>query len=160
MDLKLTPYGVDFFYNKNGLTVDFFDNSNFTPTSWKWEFNDGTGNQMGGQNVTYTFPQPGSYNVCLEANNGSDYYSACQTVNVDFGIGINEVENNLEVKVYPNPTSENLNINLNASTNDALSITLFDVLGNEVYNNEILSTNQFNGTISLDGLSNGLYILK
>ena len=160
MDLKLTPYGVDFFYNKNGLTVDFFDNSNFSPTSWKWEFNDGTGNQMGGQNVTYTFPQPGSYNVCLEANNGSDYYSACQTVNVDFGIGINEVENTLEVKVYPNPTSKNLNINLNASTNDALSITLFDVLGNEVYNNEILSTNQFNGTISLDGLSNGLYILK
>ena len=160
MQMKMEPVGVDFFYNKNGLTVDFFDNSNFSPTNWKWEFNDGTGNQMGGQNVSYTFPLPGAYNVCLEANNGTDYYTACKSVTVDFGIGINEVNDDLVVKVFPNPATNNLNIDLNASKIADLKISLFDILGNEVYRNEINSTDKLNDRISLEDLAGGLYILN
>ena len=159
-DFFMEPFGVDFYYNKTGLSVDFYDNSNFGPTTWKWSFDDGTGNQMGGQNITYLFPAPGTYEVCLEANNGTDYYSACQDLSVSFGLGVEDVTNKLQFSLYPNPTKESLTLNFKAENAENAEITMFDILGNEVYTKSLGSIKIHSEQIDVSNLAEGLYILK
>ena len=160
MDFLMQAFGVDFYYNKTGLSVDFYDNSNFGPTSWKWSFDDGTGNQMGGQNVTYNFGAPGTYEVCLEANNGTDYYSACQDVSVSFGLGVEDVTNKLQFNLFPNPAKESITLNLRAENAENTEVTMFDILGNEVYNKALGSVKLYSEQIDVSNLAEGLYILK
>lgn len=60
---------ADFSYdNANDPTLAFTDLSSNNPTSWAWNFGDGTTSTL--QNPTHTFPQSGIYNVCLTATNG------------------------------------------------------------------------------------------
>lgn len=60
---------ADFSYdNANDPTLDFTDLSTNSPTSWAWNFGDGTTSTM--QNPSHTFPQSGIYQVCLTASNG------------------------------------------------------------------------------------------
>jgi PKD repeat protein len=55
------------------LTVQFTDLSTGNPTSWDWDFGDGTGSSME-QNPTYEYTNPGEYTVSLTVSNdqGSD----------------------------------------------------------------------------------------
>lgn len=54
------------------LSVAFTDTSTNTPTSWAWDFGDGTTSTV--QNPTKVYTRPGSYTVALTATNadGSD----------------------------------------------------------------------------------------
>ncbi len=54
------------------LTVTFTDLSSNNPTSWSWDFGDGTTSTV--QNPTHTYNTPGTYTVSLTASNayGSD----------------------------------------------------------------------------------------
>ena len=50
-------------------TVNFTDQSNFTPTSWSWNFGDSTTSTV--QNPTKTYSLPGTYTVSLTSSNSS-----------------------------------------------------------------------------------------
>lgn len=50
-------------------TVNFTDQSNFTPTSWSWNFGDSTTSIV--QNPTKTYSLPGTYTVSLTSSNSS-----------------------------------------------------------------------------------------
>ena len=62
-----------FAFTSNNLTVTFADQSTGNPTTWQWNFGDGSGNSIQ-TNPSYTYTAPGTYNVCLTAINscGSD----------------------------------------------------------------------------------------
>jgi PKD repeat protein len=49
------------------LTVQFNDTSSFYPTSWSWNFGDGTFSTQ--QNPVHTYTAIGSHTVCLTATN-------------------------------------------------------------------------------------------
>ncbi|MBI4330437.1 MAG: PKD domain-containing protein [Chloroflexi bacterium] len=49
------------------VLVTFTDNSTGGPTSWSWDFGDGTGSST--QNVTKTYSTPGNYTVTLRVSN-------------------------------------------------------------------------------------------
>jgi PKD repeat protein len=71
-----------FNYNVSGSPhIQFNDISTGFPTSWNWDFGDGTGSTL--HNPSHTFAINGNYNVCLWVNNylGSD--TSCQMVLVD-----------------------------------------------------------------------------
>jgi len=51
------------------LTVDFTDLSNWTPTSWSWNFGDG--GTSGAQNPSHQYTSANSYTVSLTATNSS-----------------------------------------------------------------------------------------
>ena len=55
------------------LTVQFTDESTNSPTSWKWDFGDGTNSTE--QNVSHTYTSAGNYTVNLTVSNadGSDF---------------------------------------------------------------------------------------
>ena len=63
-------------------TIQFTDTSTKNPTSWLWDFGDGTTSTL--QNPTHTYPGPGSYNVTLTASNAysSNQYSRPVSTNL------------------------------------------------------------------------------
>jgi PKD repeat protein len=55
-------------FEQNGLEVNFKDTSTGLPTSWEWDFGDGTAVDNT-QNPAHTYGDPGVYNVSLKVTN-------------------------------------------------------------------------------------------
>lgn len=74
--------------------------------------------------------------------------SPCDTLH-GVGVATKDIENNFDVKVYPNPANENINLSWNNDINRVVTITLIDILGkvlfkaNSIENNLIIDTSQF-----------------
>ncbi len=72
--------------------------------------------------------------------------------------GLNEfVKTDGSIRIYPNPTSENLNIQNNTGLTDVVYGEIYNALG------QVVSTFQFKDavtTVPVNGLANGLYFLR
>jgi PKD repeat protein len=77
---NLLPY-ADFNISNNDPVFNFTDMSGKYPTSWSWDFGDGSAS-VSTQNAAHTFATNGSYNVCLAIANSYGYDTMCKTVNV------------------------------------------------------------------------------
>lgn len=73
---------ADFSFVVNGLNVDFTDESSNFPTSWTWDFGDGTPVVTGIQNPTHTYAAAGSYDVILLVSNSEGESTITRTVTV------------------------------------------------------------------------------
>jgi PKD repeat protein len=71
-------------YPDVGQAVLFSDLSSGTPTSWQWNFNDGS--TSGERNPSHAFPSVGTYNVSLVVSGPSGSASANRSVLVGSGI--------------------------------------------------------------------------
>ncbi len=85
-----TPNGCDAYYSYSvppagGTTVSFTDLSTGNPTSWFWDFGDGTTSTE--QNPVHTFNAMTTYNVCLTVSSGDStcYDTFCSDVNLTPG---------------------------------------------------------------------------
>lgn len=78
-------------------------------------------------------------------------------VSVDFctGAGLSEAFSNLNLKVYPNPSSNDMTIEWTTETE--MSIELFDFSGRRLYSKKEFGKNCL---IERNGLINGIYLLK
>jgi hypothetical protein len=65
----------------------------------------------------------------------------------------------LDVKVYPNPTTELLNIQINHSTIDQVVVTITDLQGKEVYNGKYAGISNVIG-INTASYATGTYMLS
>lgn len=65
----------------------------------------------------------------------------------------------LDVKVYPNPTTELLNIQINYSTLDQVLVTINDLQGKEVYNGKYAGISNLIG-INTAPYATGTYVLS
>jgi hypothetical protein len=75
-------------------------------------------------------------------------------MNFDPSVGVNEVENNLGLRVFPNPSNEVINISLNKEV--SASLTLLDVSG------KVVKTQSLNGistSINTASLNSGVYFV-
>lgn len=63
-------------------TMAFLDASTGGPSSWTWNFGDGSGTATQ-QNPIYQYDQNGNFNVCLTASNAIGSSTACQLVTID-----------------------------------------------------------------------------
>jgi PKD repeat protein len=61
-----------------GLSAAFVDNSSGPPSSWLWDFGDGTTSTQ--QNPTHTYTASGTYTVCLTVSNACGTDSSCQAL--------------------------------------------------------------------------------
>ena len=61
------------------LTITFTDASTNTPTSWAWDFGDGSSTNATQQNPVHTYAAAGTYNVTLTATNSAGSNTATQT---------------------------------------------------------------------------------
>jgi PKD repeat protein len=74
---KFTPYPIS---GKAPLSVQFTDRSIGSPTSWNWDFGDGTTSIV--QNPEHTFTSGGAFDVKLDITRGTDTATSTQVVNV------------------------------------------------------------------------------
>jgi len=73
-------------------------------------------------------------------------------------VGINEYAQNISLIAYPNPASEEINIQLtNFTTGDNLSASLYDITGREI--NQYQSTSSLI-TIKKENLDAGIYFIR
>lgn len=119
----------------------------------------------GGQNycmIWQTFARRGlGYNADSGENEG---VSGIQDQVEDFTLpptcvaGVNDIFNEKAVRVYPNPTSGQLNIAI-SNYSGKLSIQVYDLNGRKVYSQEV---NDFNAesAINLSNLQAGMYMVK
>jgi hypothetical protein len=75
-------------------------------------------------------------------------------MNFDPSVGVNEVEDNLGLRVFPNPANEVINISLNKEV--SATLTLLDVSG------KVVRTQTLNGistSINTASLNSGVYFV-
>ena len=77
-----------------------------------------------GGSVAYSVGQP--FYITYSGANGSVAQGVQQTYQI-FSLGINQSELNISLAVYPNPTYDNLNIEIKEFNNENLSYELFDI---------------------------------
>lgn len=142
--------------------------------TYTWDFGDGTTGT--GSMLTHTYAGNGPYLLCLTIDDGlgcTDTY--CDTVSVDSlgmiesegftlyidvepSLGLNDNNNSLEVNVYPNPAIDFLNIELNAGNKKLNSITMYDLSGKTVYENNTVFDNIT--TINTENIEPGTYLIR
>lgn len=78
----------------------------------------------------------------------------CPLSNFGINSSINEINKNINLELYPNPTKENLTIETNSNTNQSLEI--INIVGQTIYT----STFSKKTTIDVSRFPKGVYILK
>lgn len=152
-----TDCGVTFttIYEKDGLelsTIPDYNTTNWTPTSadeWRIEEIDLTPYE--GENVMFNF-------VNITGYSNSTYIDNINVFAESLGVSDNELTG---VLLYPNPSSEKVNISFNSTNGDAYQIKIINSLGQVIKEIGETSFNESND-ISLDvsNFSIGLYFVK
>jgi len=76
-----------------------------------------------------------AYNTNIDAS-GTVSQGAQQTYEI-FTVGIKETELNISLSVYPNPTADNLTLQISDYNNEKLSYQLFDMQGKLLNNGQV-----------------------
>ena len=70
-------------------------------------------------------------------------------------------ESQIEVSMYPNPASSQLNVDVNNIPNSNFEVTIFSYLGNIVYKETIKNTDESTKlSIDIQNFRQGIYILQ
>lgn len=138
-------------FNKNGNQVNF-QNQSLYYDQVSWSFGDGTTSQLANPNKTYT--AAGTYRVTIKALKGACYDEYTESIVVEGNnTAINPVAFAEGLKVYPNPASEYLNIDLD--WDKPVRFSMYNVLGIRVMEQEIKSQHT---RINISNLSPGIYM--
>ncbi|MDQ3048898.1 MAG: M43 family zinc metalloprotease [Bacteroidota bacterium] len=95
----------------------------------------------------------------FNSNGGNNVF--LDDINITGSVGINELENDLNFNVYPNPAEDNTVVVFDLLEKKKVSIVITDVLGRQaasLYNGE-LAAGAHNYAVSEAGLSSGVYFV-
>ena len=80
-------------------------------------------------------------------------------VKQDNTVGLEELTNNVEFSVYPNPSNGVFNVKLNTESTENVTLSVKNIVGQTVLTNNINVAGYSRETISLENQSNGIYFL-
>ena len=167
--------------NPNGTTTTTIGDAFFfcdlsTPVnmiqSWQWDMGDnGAGQYLQNTSSTsqmpvYEFDTNGVYNVCLTITTmgGLCTSTTCDSVNFSMMQGqtaVEEVSAFESLKLYPNPVSDRLTVNLISNTNGNLSIRLVNMMGQTLsYENITIFNGAINHSLDVSEIVNGVYSVE
>jgi len=157
------PFPVaDFTSQSLQFGVEFTNNS-VGGGNYIWDFGDGDGSTV--ENPTHIYDwstdSATAYTVTLVVINecGSDTFST--EAYAGQGVGYNELNSGAQIKVYPNPASDVINLELINLYNDVVSYEIYDVRGTLVESKNIgVISDQTQQTIYVANLATGLYLLQ
>jgi hypothetical protein len=147
-----------FNYNQSGTFVKFYNNSLYGQT-YLWEFGDGATSTA--EDTSHTYAEPGQDTVRFIVSNicGSDTQTVIITLVSGAGIEENKFLNNFSV--YPIPTNGDLDVTFDYSGLNALAVKLFNLLGQNQYNETINElTGKYHNIINMSQMANGIYLLQ
>jgi hypothetical protein len=111
-------------------TVATFTNTSVGATTYAWDFGDG--NTSTTTSPVHEYSATGTYTVTLTATNG-----ACESVDsfevVITVVGLEDITSISSVKLFPNPASDNVNVELNLKENSNITLSIVDNSGKIVY---------------------------
>lgn len=142
-----------------GNTVNFNElSTGGSPMTYSWDFGDGTTSTA--SDPIHTYVSGGSYTVVLTVSNacGSDTYKDYALV---YPQSINDVFEDGNLSIYPNPTSEILNVELNGNFDKEITMNVVDVLGQVVGTKVIGKVNgSHKETVNVSTLAAGTYFIN
>jgi hypothetical protein len=138
-----------FTYANNQNTVSF--KADETATSYKWYFGNGDSATASNKDFSYTYSKnPSGYKVCLIATNAAGCVSkSCKELFVS--AGISSLSETFGIKIYPNPTKDNISINANS---ELLKMEVVSMDG------RVLIINEYKESIDISDFSEGAYYLN
>ena len=148
----------------NTPTIAFYDASTATPgniISWSWSFGDGGTSVM--QNPVYTYANDGDYIACLTISTDDNCTSTyCDTVVIRGTVGMTELTDLNQVRIYPVPAREVLNIEFTLNSSEFLSLELADLTGKILREQEItrFPAGDHSVKVEVKTLSPGMYFLR
>jgi Zn-dependent metalloprotease len=142
--------------NTIGLTSSF-SNSSVSASSFLWEFGDG--NTSVDVNPIHNYNLEGTYTTTLYAFSGNCVDSMSQT-QIIISTGLLLEKNNLSLEIYPNPGNGIFNLNLIVQQKANLKFTVFNALGQLIYESQLLIGNEQSEVIDLSNNSKGVYFVK
>lgn len=127
-----SPLLVNFTATPSNLDVAFADVSTGNPTSWSWDFGDGS--PLGtGPNPSHTYASAGMYTVTLTASNSCSSGTYQQTITVeDASTGTQAPGEPFGLKVFPNPAADLVNVEIYRHAAGPVALTLTDATGRTV----------------------------
>lgn len=138
------------------LTVQFNDLTIGGPDTWLWDFGDG--NTSTAQNPSHTYATSGSFDVKLIASNSNDSDSLTKTSYITVVSGIDEDYLKKNIKIFPNPFSNETNIVIRNANIKIKLVELYDISGKKIHSIENPNSNKI--TVNRAGMESGLYIIK
>lgn len=80
---------------------------------------------------------------------------------VGFGLGVDELEQDHEVKIFPNPTNGICTIEVSGDVNNDANLIIYDLMGRPVHTEKMNATQTFaDAYLDLSFLTKGKYIVK
>ena len=146
-----------------GNSVAFADTSIGITTTWHWYFPGGTPEVSEEKDPVITYNTIGTYDVKLIVGDGFTVDSVLSTayIVVDFPASTGEKSGSFSCSVQPNPCNGNFNLNIKSAQADLLGITVFDMIGKQVFNDQKIPVNgQISQAMNLSTLPDGIYFLK
>lgn len=143
-----------FDYSIDSITFNFeIPEGFFNPL---WDF--GNGYYSTNNNPAYTFPFPGTYNVCLTASDSCSELTHCEEIIVSPTLGNNSPEFRSEyIKVYPIPATESFFVE--NTHGDVKDIFIYDARG-ILYNFRNKFVNDSVYQVFLPDRINGIFFLQ
>ena len=137
--------------------VSFTDASANEPTSWSWDFDDGSTSTD--QNPIHIYTAVGNYEVCLISSNTAGTSSPyCRTVPIiSLPSGLNALPI-LSWQLSPNPAGDWLNIQFNEALSQSSVLQLIDLSG-KVLLTQTIAKGSMQHQIETLSWQPGLYIL-
>ena len=145
------------------LSVTFFDESTNNPTSWQWEFPGASPGSSNEKNPTVTYNNPGVFQVTLTATNatGSTTQTQQEYINIEFPTGIEDIEvNELDLTIYPNPTTDFVNINACLESPVQPQLFLYNTLGQQLQQINLGKQKEISMPLDVTVFPTGLYFIK
>ena len=144
------------------LKVDFYNFCNYTTgaSNFTWNFGDGTPS-INGISPTHNYANPGTYTVTLIATNacGADTFS--MDITVVSSTDITENSNIASWNVYPNPTDNQVTIDIQSQIEQDLTIVIRNTIGQSVLSeNQHINSNINRTQFDVSNLKQGIYLIE
>ena len=139
-----------------GGTINF-SNAGSGATSYSWSFGDGTSSTLG--SPSHTFTTAGTYTVILTGTLGNCSSSDTITINVGF-TGLEEVNLEESVNLYPNPSNGEFNLGLNFAIERDVEIRIFNTIGELLTSRTINNTSSSVVEFNLNNNAEGFYFVN
>ncbi len=141
---------VNFIEKISGGNIQF-EYTGSTASSYLWDFGgQGSSTLM---NPAFTFTSNGTYTITCIATNSCGNDTLSKQYNI-IAVGTNDVQFKENFKIYPNPTSDYINIE--SSSKSTFDIQIIDNIGRTVFNQK---ENIGNQKIDVQKLTSGLYMI-
>jgi PKD repeat protein len=152
--VTLGGLNADFTFLYTSQGIQFTDLSDSSATQWNWDFGDGNSSSMASPLHLYDFD--GNYRVCLRV---SDQFGCADTICDTLEVALSLARDRfVQLKVYPNPTEGNCQVEWGNLHGKEVRMQLYDALGRKVW--EQKKRVGESGQLKLGNLPSGTYQLR